>query len=369
MSSIRQKARIFRLKIIAKLFRSLILTIARLTIRDKPTPDLVEYIPSTSTPAPASTTTTTTTKPSDHKIKIHIYHPPTTPETIFSINNPTPVLITACGSGFITPGLGLDDRYCQLIAFKTNHTVIDVGYRVAPEDAFPAALEDIASVVQWVLSQPERFDTSRISIGGFSAGANLAASVAVNYFPTGTFWALVAFYPVFDAFALPGGKMAFSNMDMESRVPARAQDDGKIQSQRQEKTKIKASKPPFGGMASVPTSAMKFMKACYLANVWDGTTNADILKDPRVSPAYADVGRFPPRCLFVTAEYDCLAPEVEELAGKIKGVDIDGEERKVVVYRAIGCGHMFDKNVESGSEREKKRDEAYGLVVDMLKGN
>ncbi|KAL4999207.1 hypothetical protein BDV10DRAFT_165475 [Aspergillus recurvatus] len=100
-----------------------------------------------------------------------------------------------------------------------------------------------------------------------------------------------------------------------------------------------------------------------------GKNGEDFLKDPRISPAYADASCFPMRCLFVTAEYDCLAREAEELSERIR-VNGDGEEgRNVVVHRVQGCGHQFDKNCEPGSERAKVRDEIYGLVVDLLRGN
>ncbi|KAL4782123.1 Alpha/Beta hydrolase protein [Aspergillus varians] len=324
------------LKVLAKIFRTLALTLARMATNDKPTPDLIEYIPATST--------LTTTKPNNppptptHKIKTHIYNPSVS-------TKPTSVLITACGSGFITPGLGLDDPYCHLIATKTSHTVIDVGYRVAPEHPFPAALEDLVSVVNWVLSQPERFDKSRISIGGFSAGANITTSVAVNYFPPRTFWALVAFYPVLDA--RMGGKVG---------------------------VRVEQGRPEFGGMGSVPGVVMGFMRDCYLLGSISGKEGesgsgsyGDLLKDPRVSPAFADVDRFPLRCVFISCEYDVLAREAEELAERIKKGD-HGVGRKVVVHRVKGCGHAFDKQVKVGSERDRIREEVYGMVVDVLRG-
>ncbi|KAL4946777.1 hypothetical protein BDV06DRAFT_217935 [Aspergillus oleicola] len=373
MSSLRQKAHVLRLKVLAKLFRTFVLTVARLRIRGKPTPDLVEHIPATS---PTTTTTTTETnstlpKAPDHQIKTYIYHPPSSSQ--FKPGTPSPVLITACGSGFITPGLGLDDEYCHLISRETNHTVLDVGYRLAPEDPFPSAIEDIVAVVKWVLSQPERFDISRISIGGFSAGAQIATSAAVNYFPPGTFWGLVVFYPPLDAVKLHSEKRSFAEIEADAAVTS----DGKDNTNNGGR---KSLRPPLGGMGSVPAWAGNFMRDCYLANIDLKNSNAiNLLKDPRVSPSYADASRFPARCLFVTAEYDCLGPEAEELAKRIQRSNTvgngdgtgtgHGQQRKVVVHRVMGCGHMFDKFVEKGSEREKRRDEALGMVVGMLRGD
>ncbi|KAL4960842.1 Alpha/Beta hydrolase protein [Aspergillus stella-maris] len=364
MSSVRQRAHILRLKVLAKLFRTFVLTIGRLRIRTKPTPDLIENIPATS---PTTQASPTLPKAPDHVIKIHVYHPPSSVD--FKPATPSPVLITACGTGFITPSLGFDDSYCHFISRETNHTVLDVGYRLAPEDPSPAAIEDIVVVAKWVLSQPERFDVSRISIGGFSAGAQIATSAAVNYFPPGTFSSLVVFYPVFDAVTLYGEKKSFAEMEADAAVTGDG--DGK-NNNNSNKGGQKSLKPPLGGMSSVPAWAGNFMRECYLANVDLKSAGAvAMLKDPRVSPSYADVARFPARCLFVTAEYDCLGPEAEQLAKRIQDshIDVQGEPRKVVVHRVMGCGHMFDKFVEKGSEREKRKDEALGLVVGMLRGD
>lgn len=93
-------------------------------------------------------------------------------------SKPTPVLINFCGSGFVLATFGNDDEYCRFVADRTEYTVIDVQYRLAPENIFPAAFHDAEDVVKWVQSQPDRFDASCISLSGFSAGANIALAVA-----------------------------------------------------------------------------------------------------------------------------------------------------------------------------------------------
>lgn len=355
LTSIRRRAHLLVITIKAKLLRALILTYAHLRPHQKPTPDIVEYIPATSN-------TTKTSKDRTRKIKTYIYLPPKqTPSSTSSSTptstptpdpSPSPVLITACGSGFIIPGLGLDDPYCHTIATKTSHVVIDIDYRVAPENPFPSAINDVISVVNWVLSQPARFDKARISIGGFSAGGNIAASVAANYFPPGTFAALVGFYPVVDASHKPGEKVPVIPVegwrDANGKGKGKGKDGGS-----------QTPKPPLGGMGSVPDGLMVFMRDCYLA----GDVSEGLVKDPRVSPVYADVGRFPRRVCFVTCEYDVLAREAEELAERIK------ERREVVVHRVKGCGHAFDKNCKPGSEREKVRDQVYDIVAEFLRGD
>ncbi|KAJ5090913.1 hypothetical protein N7532_009597 [Penicillium argentinense] len=71
----------------------------------------------------------------DRTIRVHVYKPAHATE-------PTPVLINFCGSIFVLRTFGSDDEFCQFVADKTNYTVIDAQYRLAPEHPFPAAFYD-----------------------------------------------------------------------------------------------------------------------------------------------------------------------------------------------------------------------------------
>ncbi|KAL2869187.1 uncharacterized protein BJX67DRAFT_379226 [Aspergillus lucknowensis] len=126
-----------------------------------------------------------------------------------------------------------------------------------------------------------------------------------------------------------------------------------------------SGKPKYGGMGSVPGRVMRFFQACYLSNT-ESMDNAEAPSDPRVSPVYADLDRFPLRCLFVTAECDCLSGDVEDLARRLK--EERGCEREVSVLRVVGRGHAFDKSIKAGSERLRVRKEVYEVVGKILKG-
>ncbi|PIG82375.1 esterase/lipase [Aspergillus arachidicola] len=132
-------------------------------------------------------------------IKAHVYRSASAP-------NPTPILINFHGSGFMIPMHGSDDEFCRQVSRETGYTVLDIQYRLAPENPFPAALHDAEDAVNWVLQRPEKFDTSRLAISGFSAGGNLALALSSSVFPRGTFRSLLAFYPPVDLYTEPGLK-------------------------------------------------------------------------------------------------------------------------------------------------------------------
>lgn len=92
-----------------------------------------------------------------------------------------PVMIYAHGGGFVFCDLDSHDGLCRNLANRIGAIVISVGYRLAPEHPWPAGAEDVYTVTQWVSDHIISLegDTSRIMIGGDSAGGNLAAVAAL----------------------------------------------------------------------------------------------------------------------------------------------------------------------------------------------
>lgn len=245
-------------------------------------------------------------------IKIHVYRSATR-------SKPAPVLINFHGSGFILPLHGSDDEFCGLVNQKTGYTVLDVQYRLAPEYPFPAALNDVEDVVNWVLQQPDKFDRARIAISGFSAGGNLALAASSTLFPRETFHALLTFYPPVDLDTDPGSKA-----------------------------------PPDPSGNPLPAFLARLFDKCYIPSSHDK-------RDPRISPYYAQPDRFPNRVLMITAAGDSLAPEAEELAVKL-GKEAGG---KVVSQRMEGCDHGWNVSPKNAVQREA-RDKAYNMVFALL---
>ena len=61
------------------------------------------------------------------------------------------------------------------IATECGLAVVSVDYRLAPEDPYPAAPDDCEAAALWVVEHAQReFGTTRLLIGGESAGAHLA---------------------------------------------------------------------------------------------------------------------------------------------------------------------------------------------------
>ncbi|MGH0434992.1 alpha/beta hydrolase [Bacillus basilensis] len=108
-----------------------------------------------------------------HKIPIRIY----TPEG----DGPFPILVYFHGGGWVFSDIDGSDYVCNYIAKSSNCVVVSAGYRLAPEFKYPIPLEDAYTAFQWALDNKDMLNGSdKVAIGGESAGANLAASVALK---------------------------------------------------------------------------------------------------------------------------------------------------------------------------------------------
>jgi acetyl esterase len=72
------------------------------------------------------------------------------------------------------------DGLCAPLAANAGVVVASIGYRMAPEHAFPAAVEDSWAGLHWAADHAGEWgaDASRLAVMGGSAGGNLAAVVA-----------------------------------------------------------------------------------------------------------------------------------------------------------------------------------------------
>lgn len=90
-----------------------------------------------------------------------------------------PIIINYHGGGFISPLLPELEHSLWQEAKTYGAIVFAIDYRVAPENKFPAAVNDSYNAFKWIAEHGNEFggDTSRIALLGTSAGANLAAVI------------------------------------------------------------------------------------------------------------------------------------------------------------------------------------------------
>lgn len=95
---------------------------------------------------------------------------------------PLPLLLFLHGGGWLLGDLDTHDAMLRLLCERVGCAVLGVGYRLAPEHRFPAALDDVHTAWRWVRQAAAelRCDPGRLAIGGESAGANLAAALTLR---------------------------------------------------------------------------------------------------------------------------------------------------------------------------------------------
>ena len=91
-----------------------------------------------------------------------------------------PIFVYLHGGGWAYGSIETADRMCRRIADRSGCAVLSVGYRLAPEHVYPAALEDVETVLGYVRREGHALgvDPSRLAIGGDSAGGLLATVAA-----------------------------------------------------------------------------------------------------------------------------------------------------------------------------------------------
>ncbi|MBM4362454.1 MAG: alpha/beta hydrolase, partial [Deltaproteobacteria bacterium] len=94
----------------------------------------------------------------------------------------SPGIVFFHGGGFVTGDLDSHDPLCRVLAIRGGVRVIAVDYRLAPEHAFPAAVDDCVAAFRAVVGRAAELgvDARRLAVAGDSAGGNLSAVVALR---------------------------------------------------------------------------------------------------------------------------------------------------------------------------------------------
>lgn len=96
-------------------------------------------------------------------------------------HGPLPVLVYFFGGGFVVGSLDTSDAICRALASMVPCVVVSVGYRLAPEHPFPAAVDDCFAGLKWVANRVSEFggDSGRLAVAGDSSGGTLAAAISL----------------------------------------------------------------------------------------------------------------------------------------------------------------------------------------------
>lgn len=109
-------------------------------------------------------------------ITVRIYQP--------AAEGPHPIHVYYHGGGWMFGTI--DDPFVDILCRErtalAGYVTVAVEYRLAPEHKFPVPLNDSYAALEWIVEHAAEFDAdpARVTIGGGSAGANLAAAVALK---------------------------------------------------------------------------------------------------------------------------------------------------------------------------------------------
>lgn len=98
-----------------------------------------------------------------------------------------PVMVFGHAGGGVIGDLDTCEAFCGILAKVARCPVLSVDYRLAPEDRFPAALEDMLGAYRWARDNATRFGApeGRVAVGGDSMGGNFAAVISQEMKRTG----------------------------------------------------------------------------------------------------------------------------------------------------------------------------------------
>ncbi|MGO9488486.1 MAG: alpha/beta hydrolase [Solirubrobacteraceae bacterium] len=217
---------------------------------------------------------------------------------------PGPLVVYYHGGGWVVGDLDTHDQPCRLLARASGARVLSVAYRLAPENAFPAPVEDaLAAFLDSVERAPALgADPHRVAVAGDSAGAHLATVTAqlaaAGGGPRPAFQLLI--YPVTDCAEVSRSRLTFAEGFLLTK------------------------------------ENMDWYEEQFIG--------AHDRRDPRISPLLAPSLAGLPPTLLVTAGFDPLRDEGEAYAGRLATEGV-----RTVARRHPGYVHGFTHIMIGGS--------------------
>jgi acetyl esterase len=205
-------------------------------------------------------------------LQARVYSPP-------GASGPLPLLVFFHGGGFVIGSVTSHDGICRYLSLHSDVRIVSVEYALAPENPYPAAVDDTYAAFLHVIANAERFGGQglAVGVGGDSAGGALAAAVAQRC--------------VDDAVTKPAfNLMLYPAVDGMGEHRARQL---------------------FGSGFFIETETIDWYRSCY-------TPDIERLFEPYASPLRApDFHGLPPTCV-VTAGFDPLQDEGAEYADRLR---------------------------------------------------
>ncbi|PZA11829.1 alpha/beta hydrolase [Rhodopseudomonas palustris] len=211
-----------------------------------------------------------------------------TPKTLRQDGGLAPALVFLHGGGWVIGDLDTHDVVCRGIANDGELLVISVDYRLAPEHKFPAAVDDAIAATRWIADHAKTLgiDPEQLSVGGDSAGGNLAAVVALHARDHGG--------PL-----LAGQVLIYPATDFSMQHPSHSEPETSV---------------------LLTHSVIRWFRDHYL----NGANDAD---DWRASPARAETLAGLPPAFVITAGADPLRDEGDEYARRLADAGVPVEHR------------------------------------------
>jgi acetyl esterase len=208
---------------------------------------------------------------------------------------PQPLLVYYHGGGFVAGDLETHDAPSRALCRHAGVRVLSIDYRLAPEHAFPAWIEDGLATYDWAVEHAAELGADRVAVAGDSAGGNIAAVIAQERRPGPALQLLI--YP-----------------SVDQRGPRRSHE-------------------LFGDGFFLTSALIEWYSGHFLPEQADRT-------DPRRSPIVAeDVSGVAP-AIVITAGFDPLRDEGEAYAEKLREAGVP-----VLAHRFRGMFHGFINSV------------------------
>jgi acetyl esterase len=239
---------------------------------------------------------------------------------------PFPLVVFFHGGGWVLGDLDTHDPMCRALCAGAGCVVVSVGYRLAPEHPFPAAIDDALAATRWVGEHAAEVggDPARIALSGDSAGGNLAAVTSLRIRDEGgpTLRGELLIYPGL-GYPSPPTPSYIENAE---------------------------------GYGMTRESAVWF---------WDQYLGDESqAANPHAAPLLAPNLRGLPPALVITAEYDVLRDEGEQYVERLRAAGVPAR-----LSRYDGVHHRFAEFIGILDQAEQARDEMCAWLREVLAGS